>query len=97
MEQIERLAASPPLNADMMYLDTIEAKWQLQERQLVGIYDNRGIQRPSNLRASQSWYERQGYELLKFLPQIYDWAEPGANEPWMVDMVVMGKKLPTHG
>ena len=64
MAATERAAASPPVNATIVALNTLQKEIQGSEVFLKKAFDDRGMARPKEVRTNQDWYGRQGYEVI---------------------------------
>ncbi|KAL2107153.1 hypothetical protein VUR80DRAFT_5654 [Thermomyces stellatus] len=60
---LERTAASPPVNATVIALNTLQKDTQQSEVFLKKAFDDRGMARPAEVRTNQDWYMRQGYQV----------------------------------
>lgn len=70
MIQTERIAASPPFNATVVALDTMRKEFETSESHLKQIFDDKGLQRPREVRSTEEWYIRQGYTVMEG-PEIF--------------------------
>ncbi|KAK0391232.1 hypothetical protein NLU13_0733 [Sarocladium strictum] len=93
METMERVAARPPLNADLLALDTVESSFQLKDEHLAVYWEGRGRTRPEVPKANQEWYMRQGYRVIKVVQNAFDWVHPVTGEANSLPMVFLSKKL----
>ena len=93
MEAMERLATQPPLNADLLVLDTVESSFQLKDEHLAIYWEGRGRKRPEVPKANQEWYMRQGYQVIKIVENGANWVHPVTREAHPLTMVFLSKKL----
>lgn len=91
MHHAERIAASPPLSAEWIVLDTMTREQQMSERFLQRLYIAQGKRVPRI--ATQDWYERQGYEVFAREDGGYKWASPVTGEREDIDYLFLKKRL----
>ncbi|UPL02009.1 hypothetical protein LCI18_012943 [Fusarium solani-melongenae] len=78
MAETERLARLPPFNRDVIGLDTVQKKFQLGA---------------TKVRATEEWYMRQGYEVIKRVDRGYNWHDPSTGDILPVPLVYMVKRF----
>lgn len=88
----EQTAASPPLNATVIALDTLRKEVQLTEAHLRKLYDERGMARPKVFVSNEEWYVRQGYIPMPG-PEYFEWADPTTGEVENVPIIFLKKGL----
>jgi hypothetical protein len=93
MAVMEQVATQPPLNADLLALDTVESSFQLRDEHMAIYWEGRGRKRPEVPKANQEWYLRQGYEVMKLVEGGFMWLNPATGEKSPVNMVFLSKKL----
>ncbi|KAK5998660.1 hypothetical protein PT974_01042 [Cladobotryum mycophilum] len=93
MAQIERLAASPPLNAAALALDTVTKEFQLHEENLKVWFEVTGIKRPDVVRSNEEWYVRQGYKVMGDIDLGTTWTHPAAGETASIPSIYLKKDI----
>lgn len=93
MAVMEQVATQPPLNADLLALDTVESSFQLRDEHLAIYWEGRGRKRPEAPKANQEWYMRQGYEVMRVVEGGFIWLNPATGDKSPVNMVFLSKKL----
>lgn len=88
----ERTAASPPLNATVVALDTLRHEWQTSEAYMKTTYDDRGIARPAKFCSNEEWYLKQGYEPMPG-PEFLEWVYPETKEVERVPLIFFRKTV----
>lgn len=92
----EHIARSPPHNSQLLALDTLKGSYQVSEKHLGHLYDERGMERPAVLRSNEEWYLRQGWELVDVngrADEIYKWQVPDTGEVREIPVIYMTKSL----
>lgn len=92
----ELIAKSPPHNAELLALDTLKGSYQVSEKHLGHLYDDRGMERPAVIRSNEEWYLRQGWELVEVdgkAEEIYQWLIPDTGEVRDIPVIYMNKSL----
>ncbi|KAF4960741.1 hypothetical protein FSARC_10370 [Fusarium sarcochroum] len=89
----ERLAKLPPFNRNVIALDCVQKHFQLADNDF-GKPPNRsrGTQ-TAEVRATEEWYARQGYEIVERVDRGYDWKDPMSGEVVPVPVVYMVKRV----
>lgn len=92
MAATERAAASPPVNATIVPLNTLQKEVQESEGFLKKAFDDRGMTRPTELRLNQDWYSKQGYEATPG-PETGSYIDTTTKEAETVPIVWLKKVL----
>lgn len=92
MAAVERTAASPPVNATIVALNTLQKEVQESEEFLKMAFDARGMARPKEFRSNQDWYTRQGYEIVPG-PDTAIYVDTTTKKVEMVPIVWLKKDL----
>ncbi|TLD26500.1 hypothetical protein PspLS_04683 [Pyricularia sp. CBS 133598] len=90
MTEIERLAASPPVNGTIVALDAIAPDHAMAPALLKTYYTHVG--NPAPVRSNHDWYLRQGYKPYH-RKTAYPWTDIESGEVKMLDTVYMLKRL----
>ncbi|CAG8077942.1 unnamed protein product [Penicillium salamii] len=104
MDLVEEMAVREPLNAKTLLLDTVHKDDQLQEDFAVATYGSVPKVRLSGLdifmiithtlqSATQVWYARRGYRLIKTLPHHYKNIPDKNGKYWDMRTVFMRKDI----
>lgn len=88
----ERAAASPPVNATVVALNTLRKDIQESEVFLKKAFDDRGMTRPKKIRTNQDWYVGQGYEVIPG-PETALYVDTTTKQVETVSIVWMKKEL----
>lgn len=92
----EHIARSEPHNCTLLALDTMQGAYQVSEKHLKNLYDERGLVRPEKIRSNEEWYLRQGWELVEVggrVSEIYRWTVHETGEVREVPVIYMTKSL----
>lgn len=92
MALTERTAASPPLNATVVALDTLGREWQSSEAYMKAMYEDRGLTRPAKFCSNEEWYLKQGYEPMPG-PDSVEWVYPETKVVEQVPLVFLRKTV----
>lgn len=92
MAVTERAAASPPLNATVVALDTLRKEVHRLESHLRKLYEERGMARPKVFVSNEEWYIRQGYRPMPG-PEYFVWINPKTGETENVPVIYLRKEL----
>lgn len=93
MTRAEQMARAPPLNASITVLDTVKKEVQLEEEFLKALFEDRGYERPKNLRPNEEWFKKQGYEVFREMESTYRWQSSGGGGAITVPMVYLKKSV----
>ncbi|MBE3044319.1 hypothetical protein IMZ48_17485 [Candidatus Bathyarchaeota archaeon] len=92
MTLTERAAASEPLNATVVVLDTLRKEVQKSDPYLEIVYEKRGMTRPKEIITNEEWYIRLGYSPIPG-PEYFTWVNPKTGEKEEVPIIFLRKWL----
>ena len=88
----EGTAASPPLNATVVALDTLRKEVQMTEEFRREAFENRGIERPEKPNVNELWYLSLGYEVMPG-PSHHSFPHPVTGELETVPIINFKKSI----